>query len=137
MNFFKIVTIASVFVFQSLAMAGLTQPAPVTIDLEALVATGDMVTARRSDNEFEFIGCGTRNSDTGTGDIFSFAFCQASVAEDSTVICTTINPELVAKVSDINDSSFVSFRWNEDGECVSLGFSTQSLYMFMAKKDLK
>ncbi len=116
--------------------AGLTQPAPVTIDEENRIAQGDMVTARFSDNDQELIGCGVRKFSTGEDTILPFAFCQARIAEDVNIICNTQNPELVNAIDSISDYSFVTFSWNEENECTRIGNSTQSFYIpnFKLKK---
>ena len=113
--------------------AGTAQPAPVTINLEDLSASGDLVTARTTKGDATFIGCGTRNFEGVDGELFSWAFCQARDVEEEHVTCFTFNPDLVATVREINDSSFVTFSWSDDGEgtltCTRMGFSTQSFYL--------
>ena len=115
------------------AFAGMTQPAEVAVDLTAGTATGDMITARTSKDKNVFIGCGTRNFDDGAGGVFNFAFCQAEDAEGDHVLCNTQNPELVRTIREINDGSFITFAWTDDGAgnltCTSMGFSTQSFYL--------
>ena len=121
---------AAVTIISSSAFAGFTQPVPVEIDLVNRIASGDMVTARYSDNADEFIGCGSRRIGTGAGG-FSFAFCQARIApgEDGLAFCNTLDEELVKAINSIADFSFVTFSWNEDGECTRIGNSTQSFYL--------
>lgn len=115
------------------AYAGTTQPAPVTVDLENMFASGDLVTARTTKGKATFIGCGTRNFEGLDGGLTSWAFCQARDAEEVSVTCFTFNPELVKTVREINDSSFVTFSWTDDGQgsltCTRMGFSTQSFYL--------
>lgn len=115
------------------AIAGLRQPAPVNVDLVASFASGDLVTAADAKSNEVFIGCGTRNFDDGAGGVFEFAFCQAKDAEGDTINCLTDNPELVRTVREINDTSYVQFRWVDDGlggfTCTHTGFSTQSFYL--------
>ncbi|MBW3567249.1 MAG: hypothetical protein KY410_04695, partial [Proteobacteria bacterium] len=70
----------------ALAIAGNTQPAPIAVTLNADGsgnAIGDMVTARYSDNEIEFIGCGIRIYDDGAGGSFQWGFCQAADSADT------------------------------------------------------
>jgi hypothetical protein len=128
MNIREIVTIAGLVLLSATAVAGRVQPVPVQIDLfgdGSGRVIGNMTTARYSENDVEFIGCGTRNS----GDGFQFAFCQASDAEANAVFCSTENPELVAAVRAIADQSFIIFRFDAVGECTFMGFSTQSYYL--------
>lgn len=114
------------------AFAGATQPAIVDVDLNAQVATGDIISARDAKADNVFIGCGTRNFDDGAGGVFNFAFCQAEDAAGDHVACSTTNPELVRTIREINDTSFITFGWSDDGAgnltCTSMGFSTQSFY---------
>lgn len=117
----------------STSYAGTTAPVPVEVDLENMIATGDLVTARTTKGNATFIGCGTRNLEGVDGALFSWAFCQARDAAEERVTCFTFNPDLVATVREINDSSFVTFSWSDDGggtlTCTRMGFSTQSFYL--------
>ncbi|MCO7224744.1 hypothetical protein [Pleionea sp. CnH1-48] len=121
------------------AFAGLTQPAPVTIDTENRFASGDMATARFSKNASEAIGCGIRKVAVSDEEVISFGFCQARVSEedDGFVFCSTQNKELLDGINSISSYSFISFAWNEDGECTRIGNSTQSHYIpnFKRKKN--
>ena len=117
-------TLASVF-----ALAGLTQPAPVVVDLDNGTAFGDMVTARFSDNDVEFIGCGVRVFDDGAGGSFQFGFCQAADSEGVNAFCNTDNPALLEAMKSTADFSFVTFSFDEEGVCNRIGFSTQSFYI--------
>lgn len=115
------------------AFAGETQPAEVTVDLDNFFAAGDMVTARTDANDEVFIGCGTRNTSDGAGGLFSWAFCQAVDAEGDRVTCFAFDSPLVDTIKAINDTSFITFSWTDDGagnlECTRMGFSTQSFYL--------
>jgi len=115
--------------------AGFTQPAPVMIEIDGLngFAAGDMVSARNSANDFEFIGCGMRAFDDGAGGAFHTGFCQASLEEGVTYTCFTDNKALLDGIQMIADSSFVTFSWEDDGAgnltCTRIGSSTQSFYL--------
>lgn len=115
------------------AFAGETQPQNVTVDLDNFFASGDMNTARTDDNDEVFIGCGTRNISDGAGGLFSWAFCQARNAEGDQVTCFAFDNPLVETIHAINDSSWITFSWTDDGsgnlECTRMGFSTQSFYL--------
>ena len=110
------------------ALAGVVIEVPVTIDTEAMIASGNMKTARFSTNEQEQIGCGIRSHDQG-GSVYAWAFCQATVDETTSAFCTTDNPDLVSKLQSTSDYAFITFRWDADGVCRSIGFSTQSQYI--------
>lgn len=108
------------------AHAGVAQPAPVTIDLDERLAGGDQVTARYSKNDLDVIGCGVRMFAEGAG---GFGFCQAQDAEGDAALCVTTDPALLAVMGGISDFGFITFAWDEEGDCTRVGFSTQSLYL--------
>ncbi|WP_251358598.1 hypothetical protein [Kangiella sp. TOML190] len=117
--------------------AGYTQPYPVEVDTVNRIANGDMVSARFADNDLEFIGCGIRQIASG-GSVISFGFCQAREGAEGSesLICNTQDEALLDAIDAISDYSFVTFSWNEDGECTRIGNSTQSFYIpnFKLKK---
>jgi hypothetical protein len=109
------------------AGAGDYQPFPLSIDLDNQSATGDMYSARLSDNPDAFIGCGVRAPAPG----FAFGFCQASLgpADDDVVQCFTEDPVMIAAIAALNDFSFIIFRWDDNATCTYVGNSTQSWYL--------
>lgn len=109
------------------AGAGRYQPAPLTIDFDNQVATGDMYSARLSGDPDAFIGCGIRAAVPGV----AFGFCQASLgpADEDLVQCFTDDPVMTAAIAALDDFSWISFRWDADGNCTSIGNSTQSFYL--------
>ena len=129
----KLLILATAVLCSSAAFAGLKQPQPVVVDLVAQTAFGDMLTAANSDNDVEFIGCGTRRIDDGMGFSFRFGFCQASDADGNQITCFTQNDNLLDEMRASNDFSFVTFSWEDDGfgnlTCNRVGFSTQSFYI--------
>ncbi len=129
MKISKILPVLAIACVAFTASAGLLQPAPVTVDLDNRTASGDMVNARFTNNDIDFIGCGTRHIQNGDGTVTSFGFCQAQDAEEETITCFSFNEELVARMSNGNDYSFITFNWDENDECTRVGFSTQSFYM--------
>jgi hypothetical protein len=110
-----------------IAAGGTYSPAPLTIDRDNRVASGDMYSARVSDNPNALIGCGLRSPAPG----YTFAFCQATLgpADEDLVQCFTEDPGMVATVGAMDDFSYIVFRWDADGNCTSVGNSTQSLYL--------
>jgi hypothetical protein len=113
------------------ALAGLQQPAPVVVTLNpdgSGSAFGNMATARFSDNDVEYIGCGVRRVAGAAGPIL-FAFCQANTADEVVGFCETEDTVLVDSIDGLSDYSFITFAWNADGTCRSVGFSTQSFYI--------
>lgn len=120
--------------FSTLAMAGYTQPAPVDVTVHddgsgSGFAGGDMVSARFSDGDTVFIGCGMRIFDDGFGGHFEYGFCQAEDADGERGFCATQNPEIVEAMKHSSDYSYLLFEWNDDGECIYVGSSTQSFYL--------
>lgn len=113
----------------ALAFAGVTQPAPVVVDLDVNFASGDQWTARSSKNAVEFIGCGVTQYDDGAGGVFSVGFCQAGDADGVTVACFSQSTELLATMRATSAFAFISFSWNPDGDCTRLRYSTQSFYL--------
>ena len=114
-------------------IAGEVQPAPVEVDLALMFAHGDQVTARFSDNDIEYIGCGTRTFDDGVNP-FEWGFCQANNAAGDQVTCFVYeNPNLIRAIGAVSDFSYITFSWQDDGndgaECTRIGSSTQSFYI--------
>lgn len=131
----KILLTTVAALFSSLVFAGLHQPAPIMIDLDNTIASGDMLTAANSVNSDEFIGCGTRSFDDGVFPAFRFGFCQAQLNGGESIVCTTDNDALIDEIRASNDFSFVTFSWTDDGSftCTRVGFSTQSFYLDKVK----
>lgn len=123
----QILTGAILALVGGVAAAGSYAPVPLTIDYDNRVATGDMYTVRLSGNPDDLIGCGIRSPAPG----FTFAFCQARLgpSDDQLVQCFTEDPAHVAAIGAMDDFSYVVFRWDVDGNCTSVGNSTQSLYL--------
>ena len=110
------------------AVAGFQQPAPVDVDLVNRFAQGDMVTAQQAKDDITYIGCGIRKISTGGG-IVTTGFCQARDADNEQFTCFTQDADLLDATSSTADFSFITFSWNEDGECTRIGNSTQSFYL--------
>ncbi|GJL92758.1 hypothetical protein [Hyphococcus sp.] len=124
----KILIAAAAAFASTAAMAGFKQPQVVDVDLVSRVALGDMVSAQAAKDDVSFIGCGIRKISTGGG-VVSTGFCQAGDADGETFTCFTQDPDLLDATSSTGDFSFITFAWNEDGECTRIGFSTQSFYL--------
>ena len=90
-----LILIAALTLLAGVASAGLKQPAPVTVDLTNMIASGDQVTARIAPDDVSFIGCGIRVTDDGVNPLFVFGFCQAGDSEENTIVCFTQNPNLL------------------------------------------
>ena len=124
--------------------AGFTQPAPVEIQLAddglSGIAFGDMLSARDSENEFEFIGCGIRAFETAPDEAIYQGFCQARLVDGETFTCFTFNKALLDGIQSIADNSFITFSWTDDGTgaltCTRIGSSTQSFYLPKIKSNL-
>jgi hypothetical protein len=120
-------------VLSPLALAGLTQPQPVVVNLVgdgSGSAFGNMVTARFTANKVEFIGCGLRVFDGGDGAPPTlFIFCQASDAAGNLAFCSTESTAHLDALKGIADGSFITFSFNAEGVCQQIGNSTQSFYI--------
>ena len=117
------------------AWAGLYQPAPIIVDMLDRFAQGDVTTAANSNNDVEFIGCGSRTFSDGVNSSRR-GFCQASDADGNRVVCNTLDPVLVDAIQAISDRAFITFSWVNDGtddepvlRCTRVGSSTQSFYL--------
>lgn len=136
MKLSQTIAATTMLVVSSLVYAGFTQPFSVEVIIQpdlSGIANGDMATARFADNDVELIGCGIRTFSDGAGGVFEFGFCQA-VMDDGTEeglrgFCSTQNSGLLDTMKATGDYSFVTFSWNEFGECTRIGFSTQSFYI--------
>jgi hypothetical protein len=111
--------------------AGRVLDVPVTVDTANKIAYGNMKTARYSDNDVELIGCGSRTySDPATGSSFYWGFCRATTGDGTSVVCTAYdNQVLVEQIRAAASYSYITFRWNDDGDCISVSNSTQSFYL--------
>jgi hypothetical protein len=119
----QLISVAVLLLGSSAALAGLVQPAPVSVTLFSTGggrATGDMVTARFSKDSVAFLGCGVRRIYSSDGSFGVFGFCEARTSED---------PALIEALASISDYSFIVFTWNASGTCTSIGNSTQSVYL--------
>ncbi len=128
MKIYRITFSMLLTLFAVSANAGKVQPAEIIIDTTNRTAGGDMVTARFSSNDTEFIGCGSRTYDLPDG-TFYFGFCQAEDADGTTAFCNTDSPVLIQAIGQLSDFAYVTFSWNEDGTCNRVGSSTQSFYL--------
>jgi hypothetical protein len=128
MKYKYLLAVGSFALIFSGAYAGGTQQAPVDVDLDNQIASGDMVTARYSSDKNEFIGCGSRHFDDGVNS-FRFGFCQAEDQDGDQFTCFTENAGLLDRIDGISDFSFITYSWNTDDECTRIGFSTQSFYL--------
>lgn len=127
---FKILLIMLVALTSGSTMAGVVNDFNVTIDLTERTAMGNMKTARFSADAEEFIDCGTRTARNPDGTIFYWSFCQAGLStSEENAFCFTQDIELINQIRSMSTYSFVTFRWDESGECTYVGQSTQSFYI--------
>ena len=133
----KTLIVSAIFTLaSSLAFAGKYTEALVLIDTVEKTAMGSTTAARFSENENELIGCGTRTFAFGDGTAFNWGFCQASLAEEENVLCFTEDANLIEQINSVSDNAFITFRWDDNGECTYVGHSTQSFYI-PGKEQLK
>ena len=104
--------------------AGEFQIAPVKIDLENREAQGNLLAARFSKNEEERIGCAV-----GHREKTHYAYCEASLGNDTDAYCITFDPAMIDTIASINTMSFVNFRWNKDEVCTDVTVATRSVHI--------
>ena len=133
----RILLTALMTLFASTAFAGLHLPETVMVDLDERLAKGDIWSARFSEGEAEFIGCGIYTLDDLNGSYAAFAFCQARDVNEVVAFCATQNDGLIEAIRAIADFSSITFRWDENDQCTDIGSSTQSYYLNdnMSKKE--
>jgi len=123
----KLLVIMALTIISITAYAGYAQPAPVTITDNGdgtFTASGDMWTARSSKSDFTSIGCGTKKLTTD----YSYGFCQATDEDDQYVSCWTEDAHVLDAISAVNDTSYIRFDADTNGECVRIDVSSQSFY---------
>lgn len=132
MNWKHLSTMVLAICISGLTSAGDFQPQPVKIDLnsdDSGNARGSMTSARFSDNDEEYIGCGVRLYAQPDGSYYHWGFCQAKDADGEQVFCDTEDSEILDIMKATGDYSYITFQWGTDGECTGVGFSTQSFYI--------
>jgi hypothetical protein len=128
----QLISVAVLLLGSSAALAGLVQPAPVSVTLFSTGggrATGDMVTARFSKDSVAFLGCGVRRIYSSDGSFGVFGFCEARTSGGVVGTCFSEDPALIEALASISDYSFIVFTWDASGTCTSIGNSTQSVYL--------
>lgn len=124
------------------ALSGNISTKPVTIDFDTRKASGDMYTARTTENNNLLIGCGVTAIEDPA---FSWVYCQAgdptaeipNDPEIPFVGCWTDNPEMMKAVGLISAYSYIGFEWNDDAPendpfwntCSRIQISSQSQYL--------
>mgnify|MGYP001555239058 CR=1 FL=1 len=121
-----LVSIASVLISGSL-FAGAAQPyIPVEVDYVNMYASGYMLAARSSKNDFEAIGCAVSVNAEGA----SSGLCQAVDPDGNQITCRFYDNEFLTRaVHGISDYSFVGFGWDEFENCTSIRVSHRSFYL--------
>ena len=122
-------TVTTVFLFSSVAWAGVTSYQPVEIDIDNMSAKGNMVDARFTANKFERIGCGLSTYVYSDGETSVQGWCQVSLSEGKNTICFTEVPDMLEMIKSIDDYSYISFRWDKSGDCSFIHISTQLQYI--------
>ena len=129
MSTFRTAIITIAFIFSISAFAGYTQPAEVEVVVNpdgSFYAGGDMWTARSAQNDVSSIGCGVRKYIDANN---NWGFCQANDENDQYVSCWTEDQAMLDAISVLNDSSYIGFAGDSDGECVRISASSQSFYV--------
>src|SRR4029453_4551548 len=120
----QLISVAVLLLGSSAALAGLVEPAPVSVTLFSTGggrASGDMVTARFSKDAVAFLGCGVRRIYSLDGTFGVFGFCGARTSSGVTGTCFSEDPALIESLASISDYSFITFTWDATGTCTSIG----------------
>ncbi|XXF74908.1 hypothetical protein P2318_17695 [Myxococcaceae bacterium GXIMD 01537] len=112
---------ALVLLFGFVSMAGTKYVVDVQIDGSR--AYGSIGFARNTADSVQSIGCAT-----SFGGGSSSGQCNARNAAGHSVSCFTTNPQAIAVMQSINDSSWVYFSWDASGQCVNVQVENASTY---------
>ena len=107
------------------------------------LASGQMWSARSSENDVEGIGCSykamERTDGTGGIYVYKWGFCQARDVNEVHVICWTENPELLDAMQATSPFAWVRFGFTEPEHdlawregvrrCTRFDYSTQSFHL--------
>ena len=102
--------------------AGAKETAPVTVAKAKHAAEGALGDARSSADARQFIGCFVYAS-TGQP---AHIHCTATDAAGATLTCDSTEPGFVAAAQAVGTDSFLEFRTDAAGKCISIGVSNNS-----------
>ena len=105
-----------VMLFSGSAFAGLKQTLPVIVTNSVFM--GSIGTARNSADNTQFIAC----RDHG-----SFATCSARNSTGTTKSCTTTNATYLAVIRGMDDSSYLSTKFDSRGTCIGMNYAINSV----------
>jgi len=89
-------------------------------------ATGSIGATRNSANTSEYIGCSYKTKHLGGGVYSEAVRCYARSQTGSFASCSSSEEELVTAVRALNDSSYMSFTGDSEGNCTELVFFSDS-----------
>jgi len=98
------------------ATAGRAINYPVTIS--GSTAYGSMLSARRSADTVQYLGCGIYSPDAIHN--VRYAQCDAVNAQGRRLVCDTTDPAMIATVQSIGAYYYVSFRSDGQGKCLAI-----------------
>lgn len=121
--------VAIVASMSGLAFAGLKASAPVVINTSNRSAIGAMGTASNSTDPNQWIGCEVVSYPSG----YIFGYCMAQTAgtpaaASNSASCYFTSAAIVSAVGALTPDSLISFSWDANGNCLSVGIVSASDY---------
>ncbi|MBD2255592.1 hypothetical protein [Nostoc parmelioides] len=103
-------------------LAGYKLTPSLTISTQSRKASGALGTVRNSSNNVDYIGCGVFNSGNSV-------LIKCTARNSATLVtCLGSGPALLPVVQSLNSDSYLSFSWDELGQCTSISVSNFSSY---------
>ncbi len=121
------ILVVGLLLVSSIASAGSFLHYPVRIN--ETWATGNILSARLSDDEQENIGCVVEyNNWPGEEETRLEGWCRADMSPDIHVKCYTDDEKLINMMGSISDFSHITFAWDEDekGTCTFVHICSQA-----------
>jgi len=129
MKIVQLTTLTVLALVSSISFAGAALKIQVEIDEVDKYAHGSQWAARTARNDVEKIGCGVTGVADGQGGGFGIGFCQATDADELTVVCQTEDEYLLDVIKAVGAYSYIRFSWDDDGLCTMIKTSSQSWYL--------
>ena len=108
------------------AQAGVGSTPAVFADPTARVAAGSLVGTRNSPDAYSFIECTVNAQDSVSGVMCQAVLPTAPGVKASRYYCASQNPLMVQIALSLTVFDYVTFSWNEKGECTYLGVNKTS-----------
>ncbi|NTX01472.1 hypothetical protein [Myxococcus sp. CA040A] len=123
MDLMRIIALG-VVLSSGLAVAGEKHDRFVYIDTQNRTAHAGMGSTRNSADFVQYIVCQVIANASGIS-----GSCAARAAAGTYVTCQTTNQYMLEVIKSISDSSFVGFKWDENGGCTEVFVNHGSSYV--------